>query len=257
MRIESSVVTDVGKKRTINQDNYILIDRYNQSFSPHMESRKTLSLKDNQCYIFGVFDGIGGGTHGEEAARIAAEFFVSPLKSNHIENELRDRLSQANNSIYQHRKGKRDFGTTASVLGLWNGKFRYLHIGDSRIYLFRDKELTQITKDHTLAQIKISAGIYSAQSREAQRESHVLLRSLGGYDATAEIGYEESEWKVSRKGDRYLICSDGLYDMCSYEELISALAVHSDTGECAKKLADQALKNGGADNITVLLVDVL
>ena len=254
MLIKSCMVTDVGKTRGANQDNFVFADEYNRNFDTRLSLVRTLSLEKDWGVMFGVFDGVGGDVHGEEAARIAAREFRSPFITQDMSVELDGRMRRANDCIYEWGRQFGFPGTTGTVIGAWNETIHYAHIGDSRIYRFRGDTLFQITNDHTLAHLKIQAGIYQSDDPLAKKESHVLLRCLGAYDNTALLGVEKGKWNA-QSGDRLLICSDGLYDMCDMEVLREVIAAKDSLTECASELVNRALDNGGTDNITVIVLE--
>jgi protein phosphatase len=146
-------------------------------------------------------------------------------------------------------------GTTGTLLCIFQDKFKIYHMGDSRAYLLRNKDLFLLTKDQTLAEMKMTLGFYKKNDPLIEKEKHQLIEYIGCDWAKEGLKPEESKWEDLEDGDRVLLCSDGLYDMCS-DLMISDILVNNNQVEIAvQKLIDTSIKNGGKDNVTCLLVE--
>lgn len=253
--LTGAAVSDVGCIRPNNEDNFIMGTHMNPDCSNHREVFAE-NIKDF-WYFAGVFDGMGGGDFGELAAKTAAEVFLNAVKQTKKEFSqalmdaiLRKAFLDANNKIVDLQQQYRVFGTTGTTL-ITNGTVtKIYHLGDSRAYLFRNGELFQLTRDQTLAQMKIDVGLYQPGDPQAEAEKHKLTEYIGRDQTKTHLRPQESEWFTSLPGDGFLLCSDGLYDMCSDREIMDMLQKHPETSQKANALVKAALSHGGADNIS-------
>src|SRR5665648_332569 len=145
-------------------------------------------------------------------------------------------------------------GTTVTALLRSGNKLAMAHIGDSRAYLLREGELTQVTTDHSFVQHLVNTGKLTPEEAEHHPQRSVLLRVLGDFDM--EIVPDLSV-REARAGDRWMLCSDGLSGVVSHDTMADALRDVDDAGACAEKLVDLALRGGAPDNITVVVGDVV
>jgi protein phosphatase len=218
-------------------------------------------------------DGMGGYKAGEVASALAVtEIFhhvsegLTKLKKNKIDTEtglhgesilLRDTIVDANSRIFNTAKVEEQYqgmGTTILAGLFFDNKLAIAHVGDSRLYRLRNKELQQVTRDHSLIQELIDRGLYTPEEAHAKTPKNLVTRAMG-IDAKVEV--EVNEEQVF-PGDIYLLCSDGLNDMVADEEIHLTLSKYSaNLVQAAEQLVHSAKKNGGKDNISVILVRVL
>jgi protein phosphatase len=142
-------------------------------------------------------------------------------------------------------------GTTLTAILFAGNRLGLAHIGDSRGYLFRDGELTQITKDDTFVQTLVDEGRITAEEAHSHPQRSLIMRALTGHEVEPTLTMREA-----RAGDRYLLCSDGLSDPVSDETIAEALQI-ADVAESAYRLIELALRGGGPDNVTVVVADVV
>lgn len=147
------------------------------------------------------------------------------------------------------------YGTTGTIICTNGVKFKVFHLGDSRAYLFRNGELYQLTKDQTLAAMKVSLGFYEENDPLVEKEKHQLTEYIGCDQTLENLRPLESQWMDLLSGDKLLICSDGLYDMCSNAQIIEIMKNEEQPEKIAQKLLQRALENGGLDNITCLVLE--
>jgi PPM family protein phosphatase len=233
--------TDVGLKRENNQDS-ILVD-------------KKLSL-------FVVADGMGGHRGGEVASAMAVEAMQEVVEEQldaappHVAREiLRKAYREASKRIYQ--KSTREnpelqgMGTTmVSVLGL-GGKVYVGNVGDSRAYLFKDKNLWQVTEDHSLVNDQIRAGILDPNNPESMVAKNVITRSVG-FEEEVEVDILERDLVP---GELFILCSDGLSGLISNEK-IAEICRKFQGAQIVGKCIEEAKKAGGDDNISVIAIKV-
>mgnify|MGYP002619546170 CR=1 FL=1 len=249
-RIRFSGSTDVGRVRDHNEDDLLV------------PSEMPLAV---------VSDGMGGHACGEVASRIAVQtldrFYKESLEDApatwpfrmpqlHVE---RDRMSAAvklaNTLIYETGAGdpdKKGMGCTIDAIYFHQGRFYVGHVGDSRVYRIRGKQISQLTEDHSLLNDYKRMKEMSGEELESFPHKNVVVRALGlAPHVFVDILVEEYQ-----KGDIYLLCSDGLSGMLDDETMLSIVARFESIDTASRTLVQQANEAGGIDNITAVLVRV-
>ena len=210
--------------------------------------------------LFVVADGMGGHAGGDVASSIATKRIIEAdqhyASAQDAEFALQAALIGANaqlaETVFEHAE-LTGMGTTVSAIVVLEGEVAIAHIGDSRIYLLRDNELSQITIDHTFVQRLVDSGrITEAEAMVHPRRS-VLMRVLGDVEASPEI---DTSILATIAGDRWLLCSDGLTGVVSHTAMASALASGANAQDVADLLVKESLDGGAPDNVTVVIVDV-
>ena len=209
--------------------------------------------------LLAVADGMGGHAAGEVASAVAIAS-LAPLDEDAPGADLLAALRAGAESANGHLRDMvaadgelRGMGTTLVALLFSGGRVGLLHVGDSRCYLLRDGELSQITHDHTLVQTLVDAGRISEEEASNHPQRSVITRVLDGRD-DVELDLSVREARV---GDRYLVCSDGLTGpVGSLDTLREALGI-SDPQASVDQLVQLALRGGGPDNVTVIVADVV
>lgn len=210
--------------------------------------------------LFVVADGMGGHAGGDVASAIATKRIMEAdrlyLSAQDAEFALQAALIAANSqlaeTVFEHTE-LTGMGTTVSALVVLDDQVAIAHIGDSRIYLLRDGELSQITTDHTFVQRLVDSGrITEAEAMVHPRRS-VLMRVLGDVEASPEI---DTSILVTLAGDRWLICSDGLSGVVSNTGIGNALRSPIDAQHVADRLVKESLDGGAPDNVTIVVVDI-
>jgi serine/threonine protein phosphatase PrpC len=211
-------------------------------------------------YLFVVADGMGGHAGGDVASAIAVKRIIETdrqfASGTDAEFALHTALTAANaqlaETVFDHSE-LTGMGTTVSGLVLVNGQVVIAHIGDSRIYLLREGELSQVTADHTFVQRLVDSGRITEEEAAVHPRRSVLMRVLGDVDATPEI---DTSIMATQPGDRWLLCSDGLSSYVSHDKILSTLTSVEDTDAAADRLVKDALDQGAPDNVTVVLLDI-
>ncbi|MCX7943005.1 MAG: Stp1/IreP family PP2C-type Ser/Thr phosphatase [Deltaproteobacteria bacterium] len=209
--------------------------------------------------ILVIADGMGGHRGGKIASKIAVdavrEYFETHLKDGRpIESMIDEAFGVANRMIRDFASanpGLYGMGATAICLVVENNKAFYRHLGDCRLYLIRDEKIKRLTKDHTLVQKLLDDGIITLAESFFHPERNIVSKALGGrfyLEFDEPIGFLEMV-----NGDRLLMCSDGLFDSISDEEILE-LAKHGDIQNCVQELINEANRRGGNDNITVQIL---
>ena len=211
--------------------------------------------------LFIVADGMGGHAAGEVASEMAVQTIereLQDLKDPHdgdAEDKLADALRKANRTIHDRtitEVDKQGMGTTASVLLLWESKYLIGQVGDSRVYLLRDGELQQLTKDHSYVQEQVDAGFLTPEQARYHPYSNVITRCVGA-SPEVEPDIYEGEVKI---GDLFLVASDGLTGMVDDRRLQILLMSRAAPERKVHALIAEANGRGGLDNITAIVVQV-
>jgi protein phosphatase len=234
--LDAGAASDVGLVRNINEDRYLLSDR-----------------------VYAVCDGLGGHQAGEVAAATAVETLETMFTEPTIDN-LINAVRWANRSVWQlaqEQSDKRGMGTTITAVGIIEEdeeqQLAVVNVGDSRAYLLRDGELTQLTEDHSLVAEMERDGHLTHEEALVHPQRAVITRALG-LDSDVQV---DSLELVPYRSDRLLLCSDGLTNEVAEDEIGSVMRRLADPNEAAKELVKQARVNGGSDNITAVVIDVV
>lgn len=211
-------------------------------------------------YLFVVADGMGGHAGGDVASAIAVKRITETDRQyaspNDAEFALRSALLAANSllaeTVFEHGE-LTGMGTTVSGIVRVDDHVAIAHIGDSRIYLFRNGVLEQVTADHTFVQRLVDSGRITPEEAAVHPRRSVLMRVLGDVDASPEI---DTTVMKTLPGDRWLICSDGLSSYVSEDKIQAALATIPAAQDAAERLIKESLDQGAPDNVTIVLVDV-
>jgi protein phosphatase len=232
LRFRASAATDVGRVRDHNEDEYLV---------------------DESLGLVAVADGMGGHRAGEVASAAALDALRIAFGAG---SGIDDAVTAANDIVYEQSvadQSLRGMGTTltAGALGI-DGTLLLGHVGDSRAYLVRDGSLERVTTDHSLVEELIQAGELTEEEREQDPRRSQITRALG----LAPGVVVDLESVALQAGDRVLLCSDGLTTMLREHRIAEILRDQQDGEVAAQQLIDEANEAGGADNITVLIVDI-
>ena len=238
--LRSFSVTDIGKKRKLNQD-YVYVSEENVGNLPN---------------VFIVADGMGGHNAGDYASKCTVEIMVREIRGCFDKNPVRilgKAIRVANDQI--RRRAKEDaslygMGTTVVAATCLGHYLQVANVGDSRLYIINDT-IRQITRDHSLVEEMIRMGGIDRDEARNHPDKNIITRAIGAKD-TIEIDFFHEEL---RSGDIVLMCSDGLTNMLEDEEIGRILKECTSIEERAEKLVEAANNNGGKDNIAVILID--
>jgi serine/threonine protein phosphatase PrpC len=208
--------------------------------------------------LLAVADGMGGMAAGDVASNIVIAA-MAPLDDDVPGDAMVDALRHAVGTANQQLRDTVDanpqlegMGTTLTAVLFSGSKFGMVHIGDSRAYLLRKNEFAQITKDDTYVQMLVDEGRVSPEEASSHPQRSLLTRALDGRDIDPEYSVRQVF-----KGDRYLICSDGLSGVVSGETIAQTMRELTDPKACVERLVQLALRGGGPDNITVIIADAI
>ena len=241
--------TDIGRAREMNQDSYAIL-------------RRNELLKQLDALLI-VADGMGGGKGGDVASRIAAETLPDVAHEELSEvlsgrkldpgGILRMGLERANNRV--RNKGLEDvslrnMGTTCVAAILNDGVLTVGNAGDSRAYLLRDGKLRQVTEDHSQVWQEVKSGKMTREEAQKSKFRNRLTKSIGLHD---EVDAQIDTFEM-REGDTILLCSDGLTTEVGDQDIANTLATAPTAQAACDRLTDLALRKGGSDNITVVVM---
>jgi PPM family protein phosphatase len=207
--------------------------------------------------LLAIADGMGGHAAGEVASKIvigALEGLDEDRPVGDLMGALRNAVLEANRRIaeaVQNSKELEGMGTTLTALRFSGAQVGLVHVGDSRGYMMRGDQLSQLTHDDTYVQYLVDSGKLTPDEAKEHPRKSVILRALLGTEVEPDVSIREA-----RAGDRYLLCTDGLSDVVTAETILETLRI-PDAQESADRLVELALRGGGPDNVTVIVADVV
>jgi len=251
LRIRASGITDVGLKREENEDFF---------------------SKEDSLGLYVVADGMGGHLAGEVASRVAVEMINKSIRK-WLEEEAREdelfgppdnsltlignyilsSIRMANRVVYEMAMENQEYhgmGTTVVILYVTPKLIIAANVGDSRIYMVRDGHMEMLSKDHTIVQEQVDMGTMTEEEAATSPLRHILTKNLGSAE---NLEPDVFEIEPSNK-DRFVLCSDGLTDLVTDDEILEMTKKNRDPSNLCRKLVDMALKRGAHDNATVISV---
>jgi PPM family protein phosphatase len=258
-------LTHVGKVRKTNQDHFLICSLKKQ-IEIHNTSLDVDQLQmegDRMAFLAMVADGVGGGTKGETASRIALEtvtrYVTMSMRAYHeidssddqaFLDALQEAAWQCHASVVAEAEADPDRRGMATTLTMWIGvwpRAYLLQVGDSRFYIFRDDKLTQISRDQTMAQELVDQGVLTMSGAFNTRWANVLSSSIGGQQTAPLVTRMDQDWN-----NIAVLCSDGLTKHVTDEQIADRLRSWTTAKEVCETLLQDALDAGGTDNITVI-----
>ena len=228
---QSMALSDTGHVRQLNEDAF---------------------LNSAEQGLWAIADGMGGLARGDYASGLVVESLVHFAHQSNLAASIRDlelRLRQAHDNCRNSFHGERVGSTIASLFSYRHYAF-FLWAGDSRVYRLREGELSQMTVDHTVAQEKCTKGELSPTRATSHPSANILTRAVGVHQTL----HLEIDYDTVQTGDRYLLCSDGLYNALPVDRIQSLLAQESREA-ALRQLINAALDERGDDNITAIVTD--
>ncbi|SFW29049.1 Stp1/IreP family PP2C-type Ser/Thr phosphatase [Nitrosovibrio sp. Nv17] len=240
IRLHSAGATHLGLRRDNNEDAYLAMPGFG---------------------LFALADGMGGAAAGEVASRYFIETTQAlfegqaRLSAAGLPALVQEIFDRSNARIFEHARRHPDdcgMGCTGDLLLFHRERYVIGHVGDSRIYLLRDGDLRQLTRDHSLVQLQVDRGVITAEEARVHPKKNILLRALG----TDSHAFCDTHEGVGRSGDLFLMCSDGLTDMVHDSMIRDVLASEESIRQKVENLIQAALAAGGRDNVTVILCEM-
>ena len=240
--------TDIGLVRKVNEDSFLC--------------EKLEGTEGTYLYI--VADGMGGHNAGEVASSMAVQEVASYIRENietlklgdkEIQDLIRNAILFANDKVYKTSILKSNclgMGTTLSMVLAKDNSIFIGHVGDSRIYLIRENEITRLTEDHSLVAELVKAGSIKPEEAYNHPQKNVITRALGTeYTIEPDVSQREIQ-----SGDFILICTDGLSNVVYEEDMIYVVVNTSDLNDACDLLINKAKESGGFDNITAVAIQI-
>ena len=267
LTVKAFGITDPGKVRPSNEDQFLITEmskamRVWQTSLPEPK----LQIGEDRAHLFLVADGMGGHHAGERASAIAVaaieQFTLNNFRwffntdnsgAQKVLIQFQIALGQADAQILEEAATNpelKGMGTTLTMAFQLGAQLCIVHVGDSRAYLYRDRQLHQLTKDHTLVAEMVRSGAINKDQAATHHLRNVITNVVGGPSLGVKVEARAFELQA---GDRLLLCSDGLTEMVNGEAIAATLDAESVPESAAKKLLTQANDAGGRDNITVLV----
>ena len=248
MIVSFSAKSDLGLKRKVNEDSF---------------------LADESIGLYMVLDGIGGHLAGEVASKLGLntikENVIRSIKNKPLADNqnlsrevqiLNESLLLANQIIYEAANSQPEYfgmGTTVASLLLGRENIAIAHVGDSRIYLIRENSIERLTEDHSLVMEQLKRGIISAEEAEKSEMKNIITRALGA----EKLLIPTVDELIPFNNDLFLICSDGLTDLVTDDEILEIILKSRHLfDQAVQNLIDKANVTGGKDNITAILVNI-
>jgi serine/threonine protein phosphatase PrpC len=253
--------TDLGRTRDHNEDSFLVADLTTGEASLQPNVREHV-IGPKGSLLF-VADGMGGAASGEVASQMAVESVFDYLRGTwcldsestpeQFATRLREAIEETNRKIYaaaRERPEHKGMGTTATAVGIFGDHLYLAQVGDSRAYLVRDGQATQLTKDQSLMQRLVDAGELTEEEAEKSERKNIILQALGP-DQKVKVDLTH---QPVRRGDMIVVCSDGLSGQVRKDEIADVVVrSHDDLVAASSKLIDLANERGGPDNITVIV----
>lgn len=259
-------LSHAGNVRTENQDHFLLatIHKRVHIVQTNLTQQQRLPVEDERlAFVAMVADGVGGAEGGEEASATALEvamhymarstecYYQANGSDEQFINALQDAAMKSHAAVIERAREVAEGRPMATTLTLFMGVWPYyylLQVGDSRYYHFRDGELTQVTRDQTIAQDLMDQGVFTRAMAERSQYSNVLSSALGGDEALPVVTRLRSHWQ-----DVHLLCTDGLTKHVSDERIAARLATMTSAQHGCEQLLADALAGGGTDNISIVI----
>ena len=265
--VTSFGATDRGRVRPTNEDHFLIAD-----LAKTMDVRQTsieeprARFGEQRGHLFLVADGMGGHRAGEHASALAVTLIeqfalntfrwfmaVTAVHADDAVTEFQEAVEHADATIVETASQRADLhgmGTTLTLAYHYGAELLVIHVGDSRAYLFRDETLRQLTQDHTVVAEMVRRGELDTDDARRHRLRHVITNVVGGSHAGVHADAHSLQLHV---GDELLLCSDGLTEMLSHEDMTQVLRSEPHLEAACRRLISLANERGGRDNITVIV----
>lgn len=260
-------LTDRGRVRRSNEDQFLVAELAKAMRVQYasLPQRKT-QYADERGYLFIVADGMGGHQAGEQASALAVQsieaFALNTLKwffrlkgaeEQDILKEFQTALQQADARVCREAAQHPELvgmGTTVTIAYTFGSRLFLVHVGDSRCYLFRGKQLLRLTHDHTLVEEMVRLGQLQPEEAAHHRLRHVITNAVGGHELGVQVECHRLELE---QDDTLLLCSDGLTGMVPDNRIAAILQADHDPRTACERFVGEANDHGGKDNITVIV----
>jgi PPM family protein phosphatase len=249
-------VTDVGRVRANNEDAFVVSELAGAEPIHSMSAPVSLRVEDRGV-LLAVSDGMGGEQAGEVASALALSALrrgMSTVVASSAEAALRDCVESANREVWTaaQEAGREGMGATLTAVLLQGGYAYVAEIGDSRAYLLRGRRLKQLTHDQSYVQRLVDFGVLNRRQANRSEYRNVILQAMGA-QPTVVVALNRLRL---RRGDRLLLCSDGLSGQVDDDDMQRILLATPGLAAACRRLLERALSRGGDDNITIVLAEI-
>ena len=266
--VDVFALSDKGLVRSTNEDHHLVVrgSRGMETVFTSLHGNRAGDLFEETAYGFVVADGVGGEAGGEVASRQAIftllnlalrtpdwQFRWGPEERNTVMWRMQDRFRRVNAALVQQATAHASLNgmCTTMTVALSHGKCLIIgHMGDSRAYLLHDGKLQRLTRDHTVAERMLEEGINPANDQLLNQLRNVLMQALGGPECEC---HPDTQDYFLEDRDQLLLCTDGLTDMVSDDEIETVLTTSDSAQSACRSLVNLALSSGGHDNITAIV----
>lgn len=265
--IDSFGITDKGKVREKNEDNFLIVD-ITKSVEVKHSSLSADSLKNRfgaaGGYLFVVADGVGGGPEGDRASEDAIKALLgyvtetvgcfntySTAKEHDLFEKLEETVRRVHENLLAEHEGQRGSApatTLTMVLLIWPRAY-LVHVGDSRAYVRRHGKMQQLTRDQTFGEYMVNIGAWTEEQASRARPASTLSSAIGGTELTPVVGLVDLN-----PGDSLMLCTDGLTKHVNDDAIEAILGNSGSSESMGKALLERALDDGGTDNVAVIVV---
>jgi serine/threonine protein phosphatase PrpC len=268
IQVDVSALSHTGHRRANNEDHFLVarVGRSLETLTTSLSPADVPTHTEEVNYVMVVADGMGGHAAGEVASRLAISTLIGLALempdwilrvdegyAREIAQRSQTRVRKVGKMLVE--QGQRDptlkgMGTTLTSARSLGRDLVITHVGDSRAYLLRARQLHRLTRDHTYAQLLVDIGELAPSDVASSRHRHVLTNALGG--STEDVQVDTDRIPLA-DGDRVLLCSDGLTDLVDDDMITRTLSSATNAREACERLVQQALDSGGRDNVTVIV----
>lgn len=255
LKLDAAVYTHVGKVQNNNEDNYYLFGKYRKNIKTSVQKCGKRKLIGKA--LVAVCDGMGGEEAGEIAS-LAAVKELKPLSISGLKGKIACQITKMNEAVCGERtaRGGKTIGTTFVGVYFASNNAICCNVGDSRAYLFRGGQLQRLSEDHSEAQRQINMGIMTEEQARRSRGWHYLTQHIGLFPEELVIVPSFSGMISLKKGDIFLLCSDGITDLITDSELAAFFFQNKAAKQYVQELVDMVLQRGAKDNVTAIVVRV-
>jgi protein phosphatase len=255
MKFQAAVSCHVGHIRKNNEDNFFLNGAVRRDTDTLITARTAKG--QTQKALFAVADGMGGGANGEIASAVTVSC-LRPAAASEVPSVSSASIAEANSRICDHIRNTNcgSMGSTLVALYLDRDTALGCNVGDSRLYLYRAQYLRLLSTDHTSAQMLVDMGVLTPEQARNHPGGRALRQHIGIFEEDFTISPAYTAPISLQPGDIFLLCSDGLTDMLTDQQIGQVLRSDRSAEELAQTLTQQALDHGGKDNVTALVVKI-
>ncbi len=252
MKISYSGYTHIGNAKVNNEDNFYL----NGVVKEEARSSMLVSGKCRDTAVFAVSDGIGGEAGGEKAAFLSMSYLKDTIANEKMQLTA-EYVNEMNHWMCSQQKKYRisNMGSTLVLVRFYGNRMVFMNLGDSRLYLLRGKRILQLSEDHTEYEYLKQFDMLPRSAAALEHSKHTLLQHLGVDSSEMQLEPQVGKMEIW-KGDKLLLCSDGISDMLQENEIAAILRNHASTEKASIALVEKSMECGRTDNLTAIVISI-